>query len=98
METNNIILQNVSPGDLKQIISEVVEEKLSKFQPVQKDATKYRSRKEVANLLKISLPTLNEYTKTGKIKAVRFGSRVLYSSEEIEKALQEIEVLKYKRG
>lgn len=95
---NSIILQNVSPEDLKQIISDVVQEKLNQFQPHQKNEIKYLTRKEVAALLKISLPTLNEYTKTGKLKGYRIRGRVLYKADEIEKSLTAIEPLKYRRG
>jgi len=69
-----------------------------KFQPNQKDITKYLTRKEVAELLSISLPTLNEYTKTGKLKGFRIGGRVLYCANEIQNSLTEIEALKYRRG
>ena len=48
---------------------------------------KYLTRKETADLLNVSLPTLNEYTKTGKITACRFGVRVLYKQSEIEARL-----------
>lgn len=50
-------------------------------------AEKYLTRKETADLLSVSLPTLNEYTKTGKITACRFGVRVLYKQSEIDARL-----------
>ncbi len=52
---------------------------------------KYLTRKETAALLNVSLPTLNEYTKGGKIKGYRFGVRVLYKQSEIEAALTKID-------
>ena len=48
---------------------------------------KYLTRKQTAELLRVSLPTLNEYTKKGKINACRFGVRVLYNQNEIEAGL-----------
>lgn len=59
---------------------------------------KYITRKEVAKKLHISLPTLNEYTKSGRIKGYRINGRVLYREDEIENALTSIEPLKYRRG
>ena len=56
-------------------------------QPVTPQAEKYLTRKETADLLNVSLPTLNEYTKTGKITACRFGVRILYKQSEIEARL-----------
>jgi hypothetical protein len=47
----------------------------------------YRTRKETAEMLKISLPTLNEYTKKRILTGYRVGVRVLYKQSEIELAL-----------
>ncbi|MEP6947713.1 MAG: helix-turn-helix domain-containing protein [Ginsengibacter sp.] len=47
----------------------------------------YKTRKETAVKLKVSLPTLNEYTKRGLIIGYRFGVRVMYKESEIEAAL-----------
>jgi excisionase family DNA binding protein len=63
-------------------------EQLSPFfaeirQPEAPQVEKYLTRKETADLLNVSLPTLNAYTKTGKINACRFGVRVLYRESEI---------------
>lgn len=43
----------------------------------------YLTRKETAAKLKISLPTLGEYTKQNLIKSYRVGVRVLYKQCEI---------------
>lgn len=51
----------------------------------------YKTRKETAQLLSISLPTLNEYTKRKLINGYRFGARVLYKQSEIEKALAKMD-------
>ncbi|PZP52441.1 MAG: DNA-binding protein [Pseudopedobacter saltans] len=51
---------------------------------------KYLSRKETAVQLRVSLPTLTQYTKLGKIKGYRLGTRVLYKESELELALQKI--------
>ena len=47
----------------------------------------YRTRNETAKMLKISLPTLNEYTKKRILTGYRVGVRVLYKQSEIESAL-----------
>ena len=47
----------------------------------------YRTRKETAKMLNISLPTLNEYTKKRILTGYRVGVRVLYKQSEIESAL-----------
>ncbi|HOB83104.1 MAG TPA: helix-turn-helix domain-containing protein [Bacteroidales bacterium] len=92
---------NINPFD-------TIEEKLNQIERLilrltedksgEKKIINYLSRQEAANLLKISLPTLNEYTRTGIIKGSRVGSRVLYLEEDIINAVKEIPVLKYKRS
>ena len=47
----------------------------------------YRARKETAEMLNISLPTLNQYTKKRILTGYRVGVRVLYKQSEIDSAL-----------
>lgn len=49
-----------------------------------------RTRTETAKLLRVTLATLNEYTKTGKIVANRIGNRVLYKDSDIQAALSKV--------
>lgn len=48
------------------------------------------TRKQTAERLKISLPTLNELTKSGKIRGYRIGNCVRYKSAEVQLALTQI--------
>ena len=64
---------------------------------VKEPAQRFLSRQEVAELLKISLPTLNEYTRKGIIKGSRVGSRVLYDEAQIRESVKGIPTLKYQR-
>lgn len=47
------------------------------------------SRNEVAEILKISLPTLHDWTKKGLIKSYRIGNRIRFKKEDVFNALQE---------
>ncbi len=47
----------------------------------------YKTRKETAEMLNISLPTLNQYTKRRILIGYRVGVRVLYKQSEIDSAL-----------
>lgn len=96
----NIVLSSISLSEFEKMISEVLDNKIDKI-ALNKTATKitqerFASRKEVATALKVSLPTLNEYTKNGKLKSYRIGNRVLYKWDEVESALQEIHEKKTK--
>jgi len=75
----------ISASELRQILSEEIKNALSKFEtnetPTDKD--ELITRQETAKILKISLPTLNNYSKEGKIQPYNIGSRVLYKKSEV---------------
>lgn len=50
---------------------------------------KFLTRGDVANLLKISLPTLHRYTRDSVLKSYRIGGKVRYKLQEVENALRE---------
>ncbi len=56
-------------------------------QPEPIKGKEYLTRKETADILNVSLPTLNEYTKRSLVTGYRFGARVLYKQSDIEAAL-----------
>jgi excisionase family DNA binding protein len=53
------------------------------------------TRKETAEKLKISLPTLNDWSKRGLLKSYTIGGRVLYKANEIEQSLHQVKTVKY---
>ena len=59
---------------------------------------KFYSRKETAQLLHVTLPTLARLTKDGLITAKKVGSRILYDAASIDQAVRENRVLRYKRA
>src|SRR4051812_43221212 len=88
-----IILSGMSVGQLRELIVEIFKEREEFRQTLEKKkATEsiYLSRKDVARMLRISLPTLHEYVKHNLIIAHRIGRRVLFKSEEVERALKAI--------
>ncbi|MEE1961996.1 helix-turn-helix domain-containing protein [Allomuricauda taeanensis] len=94
-----IYLQSLELSDIKRVIEEVVESNLSKLSlPKHQNQNLLLTRKETAKLLCISLPTLNDWTKTGIVKAHRIGNRVLYKEQEVLEALNEVRTLRTGRG
>lgn len=98
----NAVLLSVPSGEIQIIpvdeflnrISETVKEELAQLQKTSVQEKRYRTRKETAQLLHISLPTLNERTKNGEIEGSRIGGRLLYSEEAIERALTSTDLKK----
>ena len=93
----NIYLQSIELSDIKKVVEEVLENKLRSLTPKIEKGFKLLTRKDTANLLRISLPTLHEWTKEGIITAHRIGNRVLYKQEEINLSLNQIQT-SVKRG
>ena len=96
MTTNSTLIQNVTAEEFSETLRSVIREELSLLTP-KETIPRFLSRQEVATLLKISLPTLNEYTRTGIIKGSRVGSRILYDEVSIREAVKDIPAFRYKR-
>lgn len=57
----------------------------------------YVTRFEVASMLKISLPTLSEWTKLGWLTSYKMGNRVYYKLNEVESAIEKLSNNKHKK-
>lgn len=82
-------LHGVSPEKFKTEILEGVgrqiQEILENFQP--KEPTIWITRKEVSELLGVSLVTIHNWTKEGVINAYKIGTRIRFKQSEIENIL-----------
>jgi len=58
---------------------------------------KLLTRAEAAEMLDITLTTLNTWTKQQKIKSYRQGSRIYYKEEELLASLKEVNHKHYKK-
>jgi excisionase family DNA binding protein len=81
-----IILEEINTAELKSIISEVVNQELSKFmsKPESSEDDYFLTRKEVAKILKISLPTLHNLVNENKITAYVIGKNsIRFKRDEV---------------
>ncbi len=83
MQNQFIQVQNVNAEEFKNEILKGVKEILTNYLEGRQAEDRVLTRKEVSELLSISLPTLRSYVKRGVIKEHRVGSRVLYKWSEI---------------
>jgi excisionase family DNA binding protein len=87
--------------DFRAILRETLKEELAK---INFDKTRdtgqieYGTREEVAKVLRISLPTLNDYTKRGILTAYKIGGKILYRWDDVHAAVQKVEHTKYRRA
>lgn len=81
---------------LEQLKSELTEAVFNKVAPLIHSVSKPQpdtellTRKEAAKLLGVSLPTILDWTKTGKITGYRISSRIRYKRHELETSLSQI--------
>jgi excisionase family DNA binding protein len=86
---NAIMLHNLAPSDLEELIKKVVSEQLEAFRgnASTENQDELLTREEACLLLKISLTTLWNWTKKGKLIAYGIGNRVLYKKSELMESL-----------
>jgi excisionase family DNA binding protein len=99
-DLNEILLNGIKVNELLEMFGKLVEKKISDLLPPQKQTSgsDYLTRKEVAEKLKITLPTLHEWTKLGWLQSFKIGKRVLYKSVDVEAAVLKVATFKYKKG
>ena len=88
-----MLVQGCTMSDFERVISRLLDEKLSKINVYPNNIkeipkTDLLKRKEAADLLGISLASLNTWTKAGLIKAYKISTRVYYNRSDIDEALK----------
>ncbi len=101
----NLFLQGLSLDDLSSTIKSIVSDEMKNAlttltDSFPKDTTpEYLTRKETAEMLGVSLPTLHSYVKKGYLTAHRVGEKtVRFKREDVENALSAVEPIKYRRA
>src|SRR5688572_2939548 len=97
-QMGQILFTGITVNDLLLQIEQMIDTKIGNL-PLQENLqSDYLSRKEVAKLLKITLPTLHDWTKLGILKSYKMGTRVLYKESEVKEALEKVPSFKHKKG
>lgn len=91
MNKNSILFQGVTPEELLEAFSNLLDKHLKENKVGLKKENRYLTRKNVAQLLSISLPTVHDWVNKGILKSYRAGNRVYFKSEEVEESLKRID-------
>lgn len=86
MESNSIILQNVSAEQLTDLIGNVFDTKFKSLQKIQNTQTANEdlmTRSEVLAFLKINASTLFHWQNKGKIIVYKFANKCYYKRSEL---------------
>jgi excisionase family DNA binding protein len=95
----NTLLSPIPLDELRNLISESVKVEVEKISSLYKptNQTELITREETSQLLGISLPTLNSWTKLGVLPSYRIATRVRYKREEVLNSVSKVESIKYGR-
>lgn len=78
--------------DLQAIIAEALTSARKEWESSNRQAkqaqTGYITRKQAAEMLHVSLPTLHAWVHQGRLKCYQIGGRTLYKREEVMQAVQ----------
>ena len=89
---NDLLLSTIPYAEFQNLIASTVQTAVqlatAHLQPILNDD--FLTRKQTSTILNISLITLHKWTKEGKIKGYRIGSRIRYKRHEIEQSLLKI--------
>jgi len=89
-----MVIIQVSEERLKEMLQQAINVAINDVVPREKT---YYTRQEVAEKIRISLPTVHSLVNSGKIVCHKIGGRSLFDAEEIEQAIAEKKILKYGR-
>lgn len=86
-------------GDaISRAVEDSVARAMANYQPrVEPEAPKYYSRKDVAEILHISYPTLHGLMKKNAIKFIKVGKKTLFPQAELDAMVASGELRKYRR-
>jgi excisionase family DNA binding protein len=88
---NDLILSPIPLSELATVIQTTVQREFERIHNSQtpQPENEYITRKETCQILGISLPTLNDYSKRGLLPSYRIGSRIRYKKEEVFNSINE---------
>lgn len=85
LENNCILVQCCTMADLERMIDKAVKKAVTKFyEDIQPKEPVYVKRKEAAEMMGVSLPTLDAYAKAGIIHAKHVGGRIYYDKDQLK--------------
>lgn len=93
MQQNSILLQNVSPEQFTELLTNVFKTQLEDFKKELVNQTAkddLLSREQVLELLQINSSTLWHYQNKGKIQVYKFANKCYYKRSELMNSLTQL--------
>jgi excisionase family DNA binding protein len=90
-------INNLEVNELQELIENSVKKALGQTASRQEPEPEFMTRFEVVEMLQISLVTLNDWMKQGKIPTLKIGRLVRFKKADVINALKERQTLNYGR-
>ena len=97
MDDSRLFSLLVSSSEFQDSIKSAVNAALDEREATQPKTPTFYTETEACKILRISKPTCFKYRKLGILTASKVGSRLLFTEENIQAAISEITVEKFKR-
>jgi excisionase family DNA binding protein len=100
MNIKDLSMVNQSVIGLLEPLIDIIVDRVSEriLSATDRKEPKFYTRKETAELLHITLPTLARLTKDGFITSKHVGNRILYEANAIDEAVKKQTVFKYRKA
>jgi len=83
----------ITPENFLSMLGKAVSDAVEAVKPKER---KYLSRHQVAELFKVTLPTIHQWINEGKLKSYKIGGRTLFDAAEVEQAATVKQIFRYK--
>ena len=98
MDNKPYILTPISLAEIETVIKNAVAEILAQQgNKPQAEPGELITREQTAQILRVSLPTLHNWTKSGLLQSYKIATRVRYKREEVMRIFQNSELKRYGR-
>jgi len=98
MHSNQFIFTPISLAEIETAFKNAVAEILAQQgNKPHNEHSELITREQTAELLRVSLPTLHNWTKSGLLQSYKIASRVRYKREEVMRIFQNGELKRYGR-
>ena len=71
----------------RQELQEIVQEAMQPQPPTEQPSKKLYTKAEVQQLFKVAMPTIDRWSKQGKLKRIKVGNRAYFNASEVENLL-----------
>jgi excisionase family DNA binding protein len=86
----------IQVSDLKHLLSEVVREELHRHLPSEKDSfsefPELLSRRQVSQLLGVSIGTIDNWSECGRLKKIHMGAAIRFRKSELLETLDSLKL------